>query len=293
MSQNWPQFSNMASSFEELLRHRYAPGTRPSYSSALNSFNIFCAAYDLQPGPERYCDMVYQPVFCAWLMYLKEKPVIFETARKYFAAVKSQTQCLGVVLPFSDMPVLVALQKSWKRQENPPPLKIALSEAIIEAIADKYRYTEPMFVAAMIFAFRTLARISEVLALKWLSELNRPQHKAFRLTRAKTDPFGEEGQILALKEEEWTMVKELLPRSRRGQVFPLKRTPFMNWLKDAATNIAPNFMSNQVGKDISLRRSGAQSLYNAGHSLPMVREKGRWKGESWRRYIDTSTRVLV
>jgi hypothetical protein len=43
----------------------------------------------------------------------------------------------------------------------------------------------------------------------------------------------------------------------------------------------------------SLRRGGAQALWDMGFGLDQIMRRGRWLSHAWKAYIDTSHRVMM
>ena len=77
----------------------------------------------------------------------------------------------------------------------------------------------------------------------------------------------------------------LLGRSQSsGPIFQVKKSDFQSWISE--------YFSKGVSGH-SFRRSGAQVLFDAGHSISSIQFKGRWKSAAWMRYVNTSSRIVI
>ena len=209
----------------------------------------------------------------------------YESARKYFSAFKSQLETAGIDLPFYKMPLLQATRKSWKRSEHPPAKKVPITEEDVNSLGPDQERKHPVFVAVTRFGFDTLARLSEIGDAKWTNVTERKEFVSIHLDRAKTDPFGRDHQSLTISTATWREVKRLIPAKNSGRIFGgFSLTAYRKW-------ISALFSKGLTGH--SLRRGGAQRMFDEGYSIEAIKLKGRWRSEAWLRYVDQSSRQII
>ena len=276
--------------FQDLMEDRYAQETWRSYSSATNLFSKFAKRFKLSKSIYDYGSETDQPVWVAFVLYAKRKrKVLRDTVRKYLSAYRSMAANIGVNLDFPRMPVLRAVMKAWKRQDVGKPLKVPVTAADLKALHAKASALGRNYVAMAHFCYYTLARVKEAAAVTWDDVTEYKERVTFRLKRTKTDPFGEETTVLSMSSESWKQVKDILRsqnRQNKGSIFNVpKAEAFRSWIKKCLS---------EGGKKTghSLRRGGAQALFDAGHEIEMIRIKGRWRSRAFERYIDFSSRHI-
>lgn len=273
------------------MKERYADNTAKGYQSAINGFKKFAKLHDLSPSILAHTSLSAQPVWICYILHVKTS-ILQDSARKYLSAFRSVARSYGVDLPFPSMTVLEAVMKSWKRassrtaRKKVPITANQLSTLIDEAKSSNNRKSR-IFTALAVFGFNTLCRVKEACELTW-GQLHKSITRAsFRCRLTKTDPFGVEGQILSLSIDAWQTVAGLLPTSSTSlsaRIFRVEPAAFRSW-------IAAKLSNGITGH--SLRRGGAQALYDNGYSVEEICAKGRWKSRAWLRYIDLSSRHVL
>ena len=142
-----------------------------------------------------------------------------------------------------------------------------------------------IYKAISLFAFETLARLAEVFSIRVKDVKQGSYCVTFALNRAKTDPFGVESQCLSLSTSTWTRVTRLLGGlPSAGLIFNISRRSYVKWLSEY-------FSGGITGH--SMRRGGAQAMYNRGFPIADIQAKGRWKSQAWLRYVDQAERQVV
>ena len=226
-------------------------------------------------------DDLYFTGFAAYLKY--DRGLSFDTARKYLVGVKAVLQCEGLNPALHEMPILLCFKKAWRRQDaiarsDSTPLrpKSSLShEALLRIVGD---HAIPSHLRAAIWlGFHTLSRVSELLSMDWRNVVvSGPVVKIF-LRSSKTDPF-RIGQFASLTLVTWDRFVLLLGSGTippTGLIFPSVTRAILAKILGQGTH--------------SMRRGGAQHLFNTGFSLDTIKRRGRWASDAWRAYIDTTS----
>jgi integrase len=259
----------------------------------MNSFRKFASIHGISPDPCAHANVESEPVWIGYLLFCKKSGnLIYESFRKYLSAIKSTCLSFSCDILFANMPLLVALKKAWRRAEGPPQKrKVPVTFADITRLnlSGGRRGSKVAVKKAMAtFGFHTLARVKELTEIRFRNISILPTHVSIYLESSKTDPFGAGGAYLSISLAEWDLVTALLKKNSNpnphGHVFPVKANTFRDW------------MSNSWGNGItghSLRRGGAQYLFDAGTPLEAIQQKGRWRSNAWQRYIDVSSRIVL
>ena len=202
--------------------------------------------------------------------------------------------------------------KAWRREERKhamPTQKPLVSFADLQSIIAEHGSCigEPswprVLLAIAIFGFHALARLGELIPPKG----ERPPHWSdisvssadgmvtLFLMRSKTD-ISKSGAPISVSADVFLTVCQLLGNPRRvGPIFTLhgvspSRNRFTKWLGKAHVSIGPT-IRGEAGH--SLRRGGAQFLWNNGLPLDVIQVKGRWRSSAWQRYINLNARGTV
>jgi hypothetical protein len=126
-----------------------------------------------------------------------------------------------------------------------------------------------------------LARVSEVHGLTWRQIRATATHTSAHLYVSKTDPF-RKGSTIGVPADIWQLVLSLLPPGPHPPGSPL--FPGVT---------AAAIVAAVGGKGHSLRRGGAQALWDAGVSLAVIKRRARWRSDAWMAYIDFHARDLA
>jgi integrase len=191
-----------------------------------------------------------------------------------------------------DMPLLFALKKAWKRAEGPPrkkkvPVLLKDIEKIVLSSHSPRGSKLAVRQAMARFGFHTLARVKEICAIKWRNITKFATYVSIYLESSKSDPFGDGGAYLSISRGEWDRILTFLKHKKHdphSRVFPETEAKFRAW------------MSLSWGNGVtghSLRRGGAQYLFDKGTPLQAIMQKGRWRSSAWQRYIDVSSRIIL
>ena len=223
-------------------------------------------------------DDFYFTGFLCWLR--SHRAVTFDTARKYLCGVRAVLISHGLQCDLTQLPVLMAYKRAWKRKEAKGRTGLRLKESLtIRQIEDIIANPKvPNMVKAAVFlGFHTLARISELVKLRWEHVTESPDSVRIFLPSSKTDPF-RRGSALTCLPSIWARFLSILGATGdSGFIFPgLTRT----------------LVAKFIGPTHSMRRGGAQYLFDLGFSLETIQRRGRWASMAWRNYIDTAARDL-
>ena len=229
----------------------------------------------LSPSPDRRQEDLMWTAFLVWLHH--SRGVKCETAVKYLGGCGSVLESLDNPVDFGSFPVLSRYKKAWRKQEakcTTPVAKAKASIDMVRRITSDPRIPAPVR-AAIMLAFHSLARVGEIVyGIRWSDVQKGTLVTKILLLSSKTDPF-RRGQFLVLPTSVWDDVVTILaPPSMKGNVFgDISR-------KDIVLALG--------GQGHSLRRGGAQFLWDSGFSLDAIKRRGRWRSDAWQAYIDTS-----
>ena len=276
------------------MTHLHAPSTIAGYSSAWSALQAYLAlpgssgaGVILDEWSPLLSDAADNDIyFTGFLCYLHfDRRVKFDTARKYICGIRSVLGSHGVDVDFAALPTLRNFKKAWRREEAKlcvvPPLKTSLS------VRDMLRFSsdpsrDKHVRAAIRLGHFTLARISELIGLFWSDVHVEGASVRIFLRSSKTDPF-RRGSYLVLKTSDWLQILHILGLSASslptsGKIFP---------------SLTRKSVAAVIGHTHSIRRGGAQALWDEGFSIEVIKRRGRWCSNAWMCYIDTSKRDLL
>lgn len=279
--------------FAVTMTFLYATATAKGYATAWRAMQEYLAI----PGPDGHGSLrdVWSPLspndavddlfWCGFLCHLHfGRVVLWETARKYCVGVKATLATAGVHVDLTKFAVTCAFRKAWRREEaghkGPPKPKSKLSIEQLHAIM-KNSLVPDCVKALIFFGFCALARMGELVGadgIRWEDVTLGPKVVRIFLRASKTDPF-RQGSYLVVKRADWDKCVSLLGGEQKsGVIFQMSRAQAVKWMPTQGH---------------SLRRGGAQHLWNEGASLESIKRRGRWSSDAWRAYIDTSVRDLT
>jgi integrase len=274
-----PTLAGFANDFESIMKNRYADSTKLSYRSAFSNFFKFADEFKLSSDPISFANVASQHVWVAFLLWLRRRNVKYDSARKYLSAIRSVLKSYGIDIPFPEMALLDSVRKGWRRGEGPPAKKSPIRRDQVDAI---FEADKTIFATATLIGFEALARLGELINLRWRNVDVRAEIVLLHLERAKTDPFGVEGQFLSVSRLTWEKaMKRMKSGKSSSRVFPFTKTQFSKW-------IAQHGLTGH-----SLRRGGGQFMYDRGFPLEQIKQKGRWRSNAVFRYLDMSSTSIV
>jgi hypothetical protein len=294
---------------EKLVNMAIATSTAKSYLAAFNSWTEFCSlpgvrADPFAPTEESLC------FYAAWANS-RGGPLSHASTQKYLYGIRSVLMSQGITFPsFHDMPLLERLMKGWKKSQYAGRSKPRLPVTVeilkkmmpkVEFISKQHRLLWAMLCTGVYGLFRSgeLAPESKTtkgfLRLRDLSRDSKGHYRIF-LAASKTDIWrvGVHVHILAngsstcpvraldamLKNRDTTDLDA--PLFSFDGIHPVTRTQLLKgmkiWLDKAGLN--PDHYSGH-----SLRKGGAQSLYEAGVSDSQIMILGRWRSACFKLYV--------
>jgi integrase len=140
-------------------------------------------------------------------------------------------------------------------------------------------HIHPHIKAAILLGFYGLARCGELFNLTWGQVTIFNTHTTILLRSSKTDVF-RKGSIIGVDAMTWSRIAHYTsPGEPNELLFP------------SATRA--EVLRTLGGQGHSLRRGGAQYLWNCGFSLEAIKRRGRWSSDAWQCYIETTARDLT
>ena len=286
-----------------------AVSTAKSYMVAFNSWNEFCSlpgvkADPFAPTEESLC------FYAAWAAS-RGSPLSHASAQKYLYGIRSVLMSEGITFPsFHDMPLLERLMKGWKkstyatRRKPRLPVTVAILKQMmphVEFTSKQYRLLWAALCTGIYGLFRSgeLAPSSknskDFLRLRDLNRDSKGHYRIF-LAASKTDIWrvGVHVHILGngsstcpvraldamLKDRD--LSKPDAPLFSVDGTTPLTRTQLLKGMKillDKA-GLEPSRYSGH-----SLRKGGAQTLYEAGIPDSQIMILGRWRSACFKLYV--------
>jgi hypothetical protein len=289
-----------------------AVSTSKAYASAVRSWIKFCTeetdidADPLAPDEETLC------FFVAWS---KERGLSYRSAHRYLFGIRSTLLAEGIVFPpFSTMPRLERVLRGWKKETwsrtTKPrlPITTKVLADIQPHVSDSPR-GRTIFAAAACGVYGIL-RAGEFTAATKTSkgyprvrDLHRDgaDHYRLHLPASKTDVFRIGVDVHIVGNGSLTCpidaIDEMLDANddlgNDGPLFeidgaPLTRDMFITELRALLT--AAGYDASKYSGH-SLRKGGAQSLYEAGVPAHDIQTLGRWRSASFKLYIQLTTDV--
>jgi len=294
---------------EGLVNKAIAASTAKSYLAAFNSWTEFCSLPGIRADPfapteESLC------FYAAWANS-RGAPLSHASTQKYLYGIRSVLMSEGVTFPsFHDMPLLERLMKGWKkstyadRRKPRCPITVAVLKKMmdkIEFIHAQHRLLWAMLCTGVYGLFRSgeLAPPSkksrDFLRVRDLHRDSKNHYRIF-LAASKTDIWRVGVHIHILGNGSSTcpiraidaMLKDRdlsdpdAPLFSVDGVTPVTRYQLLRSMRKilSKAGLKP---SNYSGH--SLRKGGAQTLYEAGISDSQIMIMGRWRSACFKLYV--------
>lgn len=293
-----PSLGHLNQEASRLLHNSLAPNTHQSYYNAIQQFQNFRVLYSLAHTWPVSVDQLLQ-----YIAYLSLGNRSYRTVCLYVSALSH----LHKINSWQDNSKVFSVAKTLEglRRSNGinPDLRIPISYQlflqIIQALPSVCRsgFESNLFKAAYTLTYFGLLRISEALGLCF-ADLHRNSEGNFLLTlhRSKTNQVGNPIQVLIHKQifPSFCPVSSLIPylNSRPKNAVPLlvhaDGKPITQFQFQAILQRTLNFL--QVPghfRSHSFRIGMATELARRGFSHNYIKQKGRWKSNSYLSYIRT------
>jgi hypothetical protein len=249
-----------------------------------------------------------EAAWCAFVLHLKViRRVKSDTARKYLAGARYCLLAEGIQVVFKDMAILKLVLKSWKKEEGPALRKKKILWRDITAILNLKPDSSVMakrkwndMCALIVVGFKGLARLGEITGA-FAPRVKSVVHTKsgawlIKIDRSKGDPFCQGAVISISGHAADAALKHAMHNKRPSDYLfagsslsqPILREEFITWLKSSLARVG-NKQAHEVSGH-SLRRGGAQHLWDAGMPLEELKRKGRWASDAFRVYINTQIR---
>lgn len=291
---------------EEMQHHDLTAGSRATY---LSSQEAFLHVLRGVRGKEEVLDRpITEAELCVCYVALLRQRSVFS-----MASIMSAVARLHEDLGFGELPrgrkfkkVCKAAKKWLSAADNPTPKHaITLKElATIAMYTDTSSYENLCFVTALILAFWGLLRGSEHCdgALEWRDVKSEAWGLAVTIRKAKNHDAPQTIYLAKRKDglcpAQWfERLRQATPLAHRhGAIFRVEPhgklvtyQSFNKKLKQAAQRFFEGEARNMASH--SARRGGYTALRNAGVSEEYLQLHGRWKGMSFRAYLDKLSAV--
>ena len=226
----------------------------------------------------------------AFMLWLKRpklrggRGVTFDTAQAYLGGVCSVIAVVTGTRPsLAKMPLLVMAKKAWRRVSRPQRKKRGLTYTQLQAIIKRGQLgkkRDRVGAAITVLGYHGLLRLAEIFeeGIAWENITVGDDNVELWLPGSKTDVF-REGSKATITRQVWDLIVDLLqvdPRTATGRLFCITRASYLKWLSHSLDD-------DQWGH--SLRRGGAQHLFNCGVPVEVIKRRGRWVSDCVYRYL--------
>ena len=287
---------------EPLGQHLESLDLRLNISTGMNSFREYLSSFHLAPCEPWDASAV---LLAGYYLYLfGNRKVRYDTARKYLVDISNYSSANGQALRIPG--TAMAIAKAWRRSERNSGFRITPKPTLkFEALKKLMNLSSPevpnsgtpslhnICLAVTLFGFFSLARLGELIGNsppEWRDLAVLPTHTTIFLQRSKTD-LSKCGAPISVPASIWKKVAALLKQKSVGAIFKVSKSAYNRWLVKTLTSIGHPPPANATVIGHSLRRGGAQHLWNTGSSLEEIKTKGRWMSEAWQKYIDLNQRI--
>ena len=238
----------ISSNFVKLASRADAPSTSKMRITALNHLNAFLMSPSDKGGTagslwNPYRNPDDQFAWCAFLCWLRQtKAIKAKTARSYLGAIGVHLQRLGAKAELSDMPLLYATYKGWRKLEsNSRSAKTVLTYSLYQKILSEHGESSPVFAIMLKSAFTNLLRVGEITGERAPRVLHLGE-STLTLPASKTDAF-HVGVDVRLSPTLYEEIKRHVQGRRRNEyifsldngVTPVGRATFCRWLSKAGS----------------------------------------------------------
>jgi hypothetical protein len=210
--------------------------------------------------------------------------VTFDTAKAYLGGVSSVIAAVTGTRPaLARMPLLAMAKKAWRRVSQPQKKKRGLTHDQLLSIirrGKKGKKQDREGAAVTALGFHGLLRLAEIFedGIAWENVTVGDEEVDLWLPGSKSDVF-REGSKCTITRPVWDLIISLLgvdPATATGKIFHMKRADYLKWLSASLDD-------DQWGH--SLRRGGAQWLFELGVPVPVIKRRGRWASDCVYRYL--------
>lgn len=246
-------------------------------------------------------------------LYLKQKRTIsYQTLTKYISSIRSYASSYDH--EFTIPPMALKIAKDWRRDERKergfttPTRKDKLTyenlreiEKIpLSRVPPNLRPMHETLIALSWFGIFSLSRLGELTTNQptVVQLVEDETNTTLIVDKSKTDVH-RDGTPLSIPTDIWReKVKDRLflhKLSNHDYIFKVPghhydKRKYIEWLQTVMRMIGAKEENGFAGH--SLRRGGAQHLFDLGNNLEFIKVKGRWRSDAFRAYIDMSRRPL-
>jgi hypothetical protein len=297
-----------------MMRAAIGKSTSRSYDSAFRSWTTFCGLPTMnldpfQPNEERLC------FYAAWAFSRSPRPLAYSSIKVYLSGIRTSLIHFGFTFPpYSEMPLLERqligyrrIRHTVRRTQKPltPHILNHLSSCLGTTSDDLVMWAA--LTCGVYGLFRTgeltITSRHEPCLQRSACSLEGPGHFRLHLDASKTDIFRQGADVhimangsLSCPVSALTAMLALRPSSlpsdplfRLSNGRALTRDLLINFMHRLLTRggINPEGYSGH-----SMRRGGAQALFDAGISERDIQVYGRWRSWCFRLYFSLTTHSL-
>lgn len=295
-------------------------GTRAAYESGFNALLDFAATASSTINiynPSIFQHEMFWVGFVTWLADYRRIRML--SGRHYLYGIQTLLLEAGCHVSILRFKLVRRALKAWGRREGPSetPLKLPITVSVLRSILryfNLHTHSDRVIWAMACLAVYGLLRCGEVtpdafdhlrypIYSDWSYDANDFIGR-FRLGSSKTDVFFQGTYVYVAANH--TPTCPMMAMRTMFSLAPFKwlpETPLFSFdgLKPVSRSVFLNTFRNRAQSVISsssfsghsFRRGGAQSLYDAGTDLKIIRDMGRWKSDIvMRRYYGYSIEQL-
>lgn len=293
-----------------------AQSTKQQYDSQFRHWIAFCEQRDHDPfvaSEEAFC------FYAAWSFSEGRKhPLTFKSFKSYLNGIRQCLNILGVAFPaFSRMPLLERVSRGYKRMSSAPGQKarLPITTSILRRIwtvLDHRQHDDRVFWAMASSGVLGLFRMGELTPMSSDPErfpriqdlkVYSNDHAGIVLDASKGDPFRlgvtvhlvATGNVVCAVRALTNMLAGRADRAPDAPLFalangrPVTRDWFITRMRAGLKLIGED---DTAYNGHSLRKGGAQSLYDAGVPDGEIRVLGRWHSWAFRLYFKLSLEAI-
>ena len=300
---------------QQFYKDGLAPTTRGTYAAGQQRYTAFCKSINAQPMPTT------EQLLILFATHLATSNISYTTIKVYLSAIRHMHLTVGKLQTFNQhlTPCLHQILKGIQKNQavtSPQKVRLPITLEIMQNIKSLLSqkpssYTNIMMWAACCLAFFGFLRVSEFtipsqeqydqschLSLSDISvdSRNNPRLLRVSIKQSKTDPFRRGVDLhLGATDETLCPVRGMLPylALRGGQKGPLFMLKDGRGLTRQLFSTALNNLLEELHMDSgsynthSFRIGAATSAKTANIPDTYIKMMGRWKSDSYQRYIKT------